>query len=62
MKSEIINSGTKINRAELRDVNNLLLKHFLENWKDLSNLEFYKQIILILINRCYNTIHVKVWS
>lgn len=45
MNPRTINSGIKINELKIRDVNNLLMKDFGDNWKDLNNLEFCKNII-----------------
>lgn len=40
-----ISKGIDVKPLKLRDVRNLLQKHYGENWKELHNLEYYKNVI-----------------
>lgn len=40
-----ISIGVGVKKAKLVDVNNLLSKHFGENWRDFPNLQWYKDVI-----------------
>ncbi|KAJ8885126.1 hypothetical protein PR048_011322 [Dryococelus australis] len=41
----VVTKCIQVNTLKLRDVNNLLSKHFEANWHDLKHLEFYKHVL-----------------